>query len=81
MTDPKNPINPTASNDDATPAGGETTPASEPQVVEVTETFTTTTPQMPDLPPAPSAADQQPTTAMPGYTDPMAQQSAAGAPQ
>ncbi|MCH4853729.1 NINE protein [Bifidobacterium pseudolongum] len=81
MTDPMNPINPTASNDDATPAGGETTPASEPQVVEVTETFTTTTPQMPDLPPAPSAADQQPTTAMPGYTDPMAQQSAAGAPQ
>jgi TM2 domain-containing membrane protein YozV len=80
MTDPMNPINPTASNDDATPAGGETTPASEPQVVEVTETFTTT-PQMPDLPPAPSAADQQPTTAMPGYTDPMAQQSAPGAPQ
>lgn len=47
------PINPAASNDDATPTGGETTPASEPQVVEVTETFTTTTPQMPDLPPAP----------------------------
>ncbi len=81
MTDPMNPINPTASNDDATPAGGETTPASEPQVVEVTETFTTTTPQMPDLPPAPSAADQQPTTAMPSYPDPMAQQSATGAPQ
>lgn len=81
MTDPMTPINPAASNDDATPAGGETTPASEPQVVEVTETFTTTTPQMPDLPPAPSAADQQPTTAMPGYTDPMAQQSATGAPQ
>ncbi|WP_270416475.1 TM2 domain-containing protein [Bifidobacterium pseudolongum] len=81
MTDPMTPINPTASNDDATPAGGETTPASEPQVVEVTETFTATTPQMPDLPPAPSAADQQPTTAMPGYPDPMAQQSAAGAPQ
>ena len=81
MTDPMTPINPAASNDDATPAGGETTPASEPQVVDVTETFTTTTPQMPDLPPAPSAADQQATTAMPGYTDPMAQQSAAGAPQ
>lgn len=81
MTNPMTPINPTASNDDATPAGGETTPASEPQVVEVTETFTTTTPQMPDLPPAPSAADQQATTAMPGYTDPMVQQSAAGAPQ
>lgn len=81
MTDPMTPINPTASNDDATPAGGETTPASEPQVVDVTETFTTTTPQMPDLPPAPATADQQPTTAMPGYTDPMAQQSAAGAPQ
>ena len=68
MTDPMNPINPTASNDDATPAGSETTPASEPQVVDVTETFTTTTPQMPDLPPAPSAADQQPTTAMPGLS-------------
>lgn len=81
MTDPMNPINPTASNDDATSAGSETTPASEPQVVEVTETFTTTTPQMPDLPPAPATADQQPTTAMPGYTDTMAQQSAAGAPQ
>ncbi|RYQ41389.1 TM2 domain-containing protein [Bifidobacterium pseudolongum subsp. globosum] len=81
MTDPMTPINPAASNDDATPAGGETTPASEPQVVEVTETFTTTTPQMPDLPPAPSAADQQPTTAMPSYPDPMAQQSATGALQ
>lgn len=81
MTDPMNPINPTASNDDATPVGSETTPASEPQVVEVTETFTTTTPQMPDLPPAPATADQQPTTAMPSYPDPMAQQSAAGAPQ
>ncbi|RYQ08901.1 TM2 domain-containing protein [Bifidobacterium pseudolongum subsp. globosum] len=85
MTDPMNPINPTASNDDATPAGGETTPASEPHVVEVTETFASTTPQMPDLPPdpnaAPATADQQPTIAMPGYADPMAQQSAAGAPQ
>lgn len=84
MTDSMNPINPTASNDDATPAGGETTSASEPQVVEVTETFTTT-PQMPDLPPAPSAADQQDTTAMPNAAaqtaDPYTQPSTANSPQ
>lgn len=81
MTDPMNPMNPTASNDGAAPTDGGTTPASEPQVVEVTETFAATTPQMPDLPPDPNAADQQPTTAMPGTTDPMVQQTAAGAPQ
>lgn len=92
MTNPMNPYtNPAQPDDHAAPATGETTPATDPQVVEVTETFAAT-PQMPDLPPAPNdqntdpyTADQQATTAMPyaapQAADPYAQQATADASQ